>query len=177
MDRKQKEKLRFLLKARKRADKVLAKRREAERKKLEHDQRMQANQALVKEYTRQLTALAQDSGILSLAEQAALQRGGSLSQAVSCYIHYGLSSSSLQHATGVGSPGELRASHLALRIIWEESGASKEMEIRVHANGSITFHNSFLPVFPFVWRSSPQLLQKMFAYALNHPGSPAIPSK
>lgn len=148
MDRKQKEKLRFLLKARKRADKVLAKRREAERKKLEHDQRMQANQALVKEYTRQLTALAQDSGILSLAEQAALQRGGSLSQAVSCYIHYGLSSSSLQHATGVGSPGELRASHLALRIIWKNLARQKKWKFGCMPMGPLPSTTASCPYSP-----------------------------
>jgi hypothetical protein len=177
MDRKQKERLRFYLKARKRADKVLTSRREAQQQKLDHEQRLQSNQELRKQYAQELTALAQESGILSMAEQAALTRRGSLAQEVSYYVFYGLSSSSMQHATGVGTQGELRASHLALRITWEEAGMMKQVEIRVHKKGYITFHNSFLPILPFIWRVYPQVLQKMLASALSHPGSGAGPEQ
>lgn len=172
MDRKQKEQLRILLKARKRADKVLAGRREVARKKLEHDQRKQANQALMEQYTRELTALAQQSGILSLAEQAAHLRGGNLAQEVSYYIDYGLSSNHLHQALMDENQGNLCASHLALRITWGEAGALKEVEIRVHKNGLITFHYSPLPIFPIIWRHYPQVLEKMLASALNHPRPP-----
>src|SRR5512133_2454100 len=147
MDQKQKERLRILLKARKRADKVLAGRREAERKRLEHNQRKQANQVLMQQYTSELTALAQESGILAVAEQAAHLCGGALAQEVSYYIDYGLSSTNLHQAILDAAQGELRASHLALRITWGESGALKEVEIQVHKNGLITFHNSPLPIF------------------------------
>lgn len=173
MDQKQKERLRVLLKARKRADKVLAQRREVERKKQDRDKRLEANQELMKQYTQELTALAQESGILSMAEQAALRCGGSLAQEVSCYIYYGISGSSFQNALGAAHPGELRASHLALRITWEEVGVSNEAEIWVHKKGQITFHNSFLPIFPFIWRRNPRLLQKMLASAMKHPRPPA----
>lgn len=172
MDKKQKERLRFLLKARKRADKVLAERREAVRKKQEHDQLLEANQALMKQYTLELTNLAQDSGILSMAEQAALLRGGSMVQQVSYYVDYGLNSSRLVQTYAVAEHGDLRASHLALRITWEETGTMNEVEVRVHKKGQITFHNFFLPIFPFIWRGHPQVLQKLLASALDHPVHP-----
>lgn len=177
MDRKQKEQLRFLLKARKRADKVLAKRREAERIKQEHQNRLANNQELMKQYAQQLTDLARECGMLSMAEGAALQRGGSLAQDMSYYVDYGMSSSNLQHAIGVADKGVLCASHLALRITWEAGGALNEAEIRVHKNGSITFHNNILPVFPLIWRIYPAILQKMLASAMNHPHTPAAPPK
>lgn len=169
MDRKQKEQLRVLLKARKRADKVLALRQEAVLKKQNHDKRLKASQELKKQYTQELTALAQESGILALAEQAALQRGGSLAKEVSYYLNYGLSGSSFPNPLGIAGQGELRAAHLALRIRWEADGACYEAEIRVHKNGMVTFHNSRLPVFPFIWRRRAQLLQKMLDSALKHP--------
>jgi hypothetical protein len=173
MDRRQKERLRFLLKARKRADKVLAERREVVLKKQERKQRLEANQELMKQYTQELTVLAQESGILTLAEQAAARCGGSLAQEVSYFVYYGLSSSSFQNALGVADQGELRASHLALRINWQRDSVLNEAEILVHKNGQITFHNCLLPIFPFVWRSYPHLLETMLASAMNHPRPPA----
>lgn len=177
MDRKQKERLRFYLKARKRADQVLEKQREIKRKKLDHEKRLETNHELMRQYAEELTALARQSGILSMAERAALQRGGSLVQEVSYYIDYGLNSSNLQHVTGVADKGVLRASHLALRITWEQDGEPNEVEVRVHKTGSITFHNFFLPVFPIIWRWKPRLLQTMFASALQHPRAPSVPAK
>ncbi len=177
MDRKQKERLRFYLKARKRADQVLEKQREIKRKKLDHEKRLETNHELMRQYTQELTALAQQSGILSMAEQAALQRGGSLAQEVSYYMDYGLNSSNLQHVTGIADQGVLRASHLALRITWEQDGESNEVEARVHKTGSITFHNFFLPVLPIIWRWKPQLLQMMLTRALQHPRAPSGPAK
>ena len=173
MDQKQKEKLRVLLEARKRADKVLAERREAERKKQDHRERLAANQELMKQYAQALTALAQQSGVLALAEQAAQQRGGRLKKEVGYYIDYGFSSSNLQRALVASEEGKdqgkLKASHLGLRIIWDEAGEAKEAEVRMHRSGQITFHNLLLPVFPFLWRAFPRLLERMMESALKHP--------
>lgn len=177
MDRKQKERLRFLLKARRRANKVLAARREAALKKQDHDQRLKANQELKKQYTQDLSTLAQESGILALAEQAALQRGGSLAQEVSYYVYYGLSSSSFQNPLGITNRGELRASHLALKITWPEAGVLNEVEVRVHKNGMITFHNFLLPIFPFLWRRFPRIMQILLNRAQAYPAHPAVPVK
>lgn len=177
MDRKQKERLRFYLKARKRADKVLAKRREAERKKLESCQRKEANQELIKQYTQDLNALAQESGILAMVEKAAAVRKGSLSQEVCCYVDYGLNSSSLEQAIMDSNRGKLRASHLALTITWESTGGLNEAEVRVHKNGQITFHHNPLPIFPFLWRKYPHLLQRMIDGALHHPRPALLPAK
>lgn len=177
MDRKQKEELRFLLKARKRADKVLAQQREDAQKKLDYKMRKEANHELMEQYTQELTALARESGILAMAEQAALALGGSLTKQVSYYIDYGFSTSSLQHILAIEDQGKLRASHLALRIIWGQTDALLEAEIRVHQNGQITYHNCILPVFPFFWRHYPQLLKKMFTSALEHPRPSSEPVK
>lgn len=169
MDRKQKERLRTLLKARKRADKVLARRRETAQAKEVHQQRLDARQELKRRYSEELTGLAQESCILPMAEQAALRCGGTLAQEVSYYIDYGLSSSSLRNPSGAAGQGTLRAAHLTVTITWEADGAHKEAQIRVHKNGWITFHNSFFPVFPLIWRWDSQLLQKMLASAMKHP--------
>lgn len=177
MDKKQKKQLRFYLKARRRADKVLAKRRELEREKQVHEMRKETNQELKTRYTLELTTIAQESGILPMAELAALQCGGMLLQEVSYYVYYGLATSSLQQTAEIAENGELRASYLALRITWGEPEPSNEVEIRVHKNGLITFHNSYLPLFRFVWRRNPQLLQKMLTSALEHPRQHTGPIK
>lgn len=177
MDRKQKERLRFLLKARKRADKVLSARREAQRKKQEHAQRTQANQDLLRRYTSELNLLAEQCGILILAEQAASLCGAELAQNVSYYMDYGLSDSNFQRAFVEEKSGELKVSHLAIRVIWQEAGDLLEAEIRVHKNGQVTFHNSFIPVFPFIWRRYPHVLQKMLTSAMQHPRPCSAPCK
>lgn len=177
MDRKQKEQLRFYLKARKRADKVLAKQHETKQKKIDHDRRKEANQELLQAYTRDLNGLAQESGILSMAEQAARSRGGSLSQEVSCYVDYGLNSSCLQQAIMDSNQGKLCVSHLALQITWESAGILNEAEIRVHKNGQITFHHIPLPVFSFIWKRYPQLLQQMLDGSIKHPRPASLPAK
>lgn len=177
MNRKQKEQLRFLLKARKRADKVLAERREAKLKKLDHERRLEANQELKKQYTQDLTALAEESGVLAMARNAALQRGGDMTQQLSCYVDYGINSSRLVQTYAVAEHGELRPSHLAVRVTWEESGIVNEVEVRVHRKGQITFHNSFLPVFRFVWHRYPRLLHYLFDSALAHPTCSSLPTK
>jgi len=169
MDRRQKEELRFLLKARKRAEKVLAARREAEQKKLEYKLRKDANQELMKQYREELTSLAEECGILAMAEQAAAQRGGSVSQQVSYYLDYGMVSSSVEHILVMEERGELRAAYLVLKFSWQEAGVLNEVEIRVHKHGQITFQHCFLPIFRFVWRCKPEWLQKMFTRALEHP--------
>ncbi len=177
MDRKQKEQLRFYLKARKRADKVLEARREALQKKQDHARRSEANQALLARYTGELTALAEACGILRLARQAADARGGSLRQEVSYYMDYGMANSNFQRAF-TEDTGQLRASHLTLRITWIDGDAVKTAEIRVHANGQVRFHNkSWLPVLPVMWRWRPQLLHAMLDSALNHPRTENPPAK
>lgn len=177
MNRKQKDELRFLLKARKRADKVLAKRREAEQKKLDYKMAKETNQELMERYSRELTALAQESGILAMAEQAAQDRNGNLVQQVSYYIYYGLSTNNLQRNVEISGRGELRAAYLALHIIWGQPDEMKEAEIRVHKNGQITFHTFVLPVFPFFWRRYPQLVRNMLTKALENPRPPSVPVK
>lgn len=165
MDRRQKEKLRFLLKARKRADRVLKERREAEQKKLDRQKHLETNRERMEQFSQMLDALAEESGIRALADEAALRLGGSLDRQCCYYLHYPISTSGLQQALADAEPGELRASHLALRITWGE----QEAEIRVHKNGQITFHHSLLPLPPFVWRRYPQLLQRMLEGALRRP--------
>jgi hypothetical protein len=177
MERKQKEQLRTLLKARRRANKVLAERREAQQKKLERAKRIETNQERKQQFTQQLTLLAEQSGILYLAEQAALLRGGSLSKELSCYVDYGLSSSCLQQACMDAAQGELKPSHLALFIRWEASGAPQEVEVRVHKNGEITFHNSPVPILPVLYRFFPHLLHVMLDSALAHPRPAALALK
>lgn len=177
MDPKQKKRLDILLKARKRAEKVLAERREAEQKKRDHQMRKEANQELMKRYTMELNAIAQESGILALAEQAAQERGGHLAQQVSYYVDYGPSTSILHLSLVTEVQGELRASYLSLRIIWGQPEALQEVEVRVYPNGQITYHNCILPVFPFLWRRYPQLLPKMLKRALEHPRPAPSPEK
>jgi len=169
MNQKQKDQLRTLLKARKRAEKVLAARHEAEEKKQQYQQRKAANQELIRQYTQELDALAQESGILTLAEQAAAERGGMLEHKVSFYKDYGMASSRMQHYVTSPDHGELRVSHLAIRVIWGEPGALKEAEVRIHRKGLITFHNFVLPVLPLVWRRRPGLLLTLLNRALDHP--------
>ena len=177
MDRKQKERLRFYLKARKRAEQVLAARRAAEQQKLEYQQRKEASQDLQERYTEQLTALAQECGVMALAEAAARERAGSLTCRVSFYLDYGIASSHLQHAIGLKDQAVLRASHMVLAIRWDAQGTPREAEIRVYPKGYITFHNSFVPVYPFVWRRFPGVLRKMLEWALAHPTDAPAPVK
>jgi hypothetical protein len=189
MDRKQKEQLRFLLKARRRADKVLAQRRDAEREKLERQTRQEADQARMKQAAEALTSLAQECGILALVEQAALARGGSLKKEVHYYTDYGFNSSHLHRAVMEPNLGELRVAYLALRITWDAGGTGSsagtscstgspcEAEVRVRRRGQITFHNNILPVFAFIWRRYPALLGRMLTSALAHPGHPAPPEQ
>ncbi len=177
MDKKQKEQLRILLKARRRANKVLAKRHELEREKQVYQARKETNEELKNRYILELTTIAQESGILPMAELAALQCGGLLTQDVSYYIYYGLATSSLQQTAEIAEHGELRATYLALRITWGEPECMNEVEIRVHKNGLVTFHNSYLPLFRVVWQRYPQLLQKMLTSALEHPRQRTAPVK
>lgn len=172
MDQKQKETLRFLLKARKRAQKVLAEREKARQEKLNNEARKEANRRLMEQYAQGLLALAQQSGVFTLAEQAALEREGRLIQQLGCYVDYGLSTSCMQRALVAaeqGDQGELRAAYLSLRIVWGPPEAPQEAEIRVHRGKYITFHHLPVPIFPFIWRLNPQLIPKMLAGALASP--------
>lgn len=172
MDQKQKQELRFLLKARKRAEKVLAEQEKARQEKLNYEARKEANRRLMEQYAQELTVLARQSGILDLAEQAALKREGRLIQQLGCYVDYGLSTSCMQRALVAaeeGNQAELRAAYLSLRIVWGQPEALKEAEIRVHRGKYITFHHLPLPIFPFIWRLNPQLLPYMLEAALAHP--------
>ncbi len=177
MDRKQKEELRILLKARKRADKVLAARREAAQEKLDRSMRKAANQDLMQEYTRAFTARAEKCGILALAEDAARQVNGCFFTKMNYYIDYGVNTS---HLTGVFfayKDGVLRASFLSLFILWDEGKAKCEVEIRLNKNGAITFHHSPWPIFPILWKHFPQVLPKMLAQAMQNPRKPEPKSR
>lgn len=176
MDRKQKEELRILLNARKRADKVLAERRAKQQEMLERSEQKAANQELIRQYTLELTARAETSGILALARQAAETLGGSICTRLSCYLDFGIHTSRIHRTVMTYKDCVLRASHLSIFIDWTENKEQREVEIRYHRNGAITFHHSPLPVYPIVWRKFPRVLQNMLAGALSHP-HPPDPSK
>jgi hypothetical protein len=178
MDRKQEENLRVLLEGRKRAEKVLAKRHEEEQKRLDEKIRQSANQEVLDRYTEKITELAQESGILAMVEQAVLDRKARLVKQAGYYVDYGFATSRLQaYILQLEDQGKLRVAYLALRIIWQEAALHNEVEVRVYLNGQITFHDWFLPVFPIFWRREPNLLQKRFTRALEHPRQKANPPK
>lgn len=172
MDRKQKEELRFLLKARKRANKFLAERRELEQEKLNRKLQKAANQELMRQYTQELTNLAEQSGILALAEKASQSVHGNLSTKTSFFLDYGMNTSHLGGAFLTYKDGMLRASHLSIFVRWTRGLEEVEIEIHVNKNGVITFHNSPLPIIPFVWKHFPKVLPKMLASAMAHPHPP-----
>jgi len=172
MDRKQKEQLDFLLKARKRSEKVLAERHAAEQAKLTRQEMKAANQESIRQWTAAYTAKAARSGILALAEQAAKDRGGHLFTRMSCWIDYGMSTSRYRTAILKTEDGKLRPAHLGIFIVWDSGENKKEIEIRIHRFGTVSFHNSILPVYPFIWKYFPAALEKMLASALAHPRKP-----
>lgn len=174
MDRKQKEQLRVLLKARKRADRVLAERRAAQQEKLERKMHQVANQELMRQYTEVFTALAERSGILALAEQAARACNGRVTTRMSYYIDYGFNINRLQLTVMTYKDGVLRASHLGIFIDWCEGQETHEVEIRYQRGDVITFHNSRWPVFPFIWKHFPKILPRMLADAMAHPRRPEL---
>ncbi|MRR31730.1 hypothetical protein EG834_15675 [bacterium] len=172
MERKQKDQLRILLEARKRADKVLAARRAVEQEKLDRQSMKAANQESIRQWTESYTAKAARSGILALAEQAAAERNGHLFTRMSCWIDYGMSTSRYRTAILSTKDGKLRPAHLAIMVVWDSAEGKKEIEIRIHRFGTVSFHNSILPVYPFIWKHFPAALQKMLANALAHPRKP-----
>lgn len=174
MERKQKEELRILLNARKRADKVLADRKARQQEMLDRSERKAANQELIRQYTLDLTARAESSGILALAQQATEARGGRMSTKLSCYLDFGINTSRVHRAVMTYKDCVLRASHLSIFINWVEGKEKREAEIRFHRNGAITFHHSPLPVYPILWRRFPRLLQSMLAGAMAHPRPPDL---
>jgi len=169
MDQKQKEELRILLKSSRRAKKVLAKRRAADRERRVQKMRQMSNFELMNQYSEELDELAQECSILPMIEIAALQLGAQLKREVSYYLYYGLGVSNLQQTDEVAKTGQIRASYLSLKLIWGETDVLNEAEVRVHLNGLVTFHNTPLPIFHFVWKRNPQILQRMLALALEHP--------
>lgn len=175
MNEKQKEQLRILLKSRKKAEKVLAERRAAQQQKTEQNQRRQSNRELAQRYALELEDLARECGLLALAEEAAAMHGGSLDRQVSYYMDRGMSTACLQDALPEANKGELRASHLVLRVIWQEEKTTLEVEIHISKNGGVTFHNWPLPVFPFIWRRQPRVLPTLFARANRHPRRVSAP--
>lgn len=172
MDRKQKEQLRILLRARKRAEKVLAERRALQQEKLERNLQKAANQELMQQYGQTFAALAERSGILALAEQAARERNGRMTTKMSYYLDFGIHTSRLHRAVMTYKDGVLRASHLSIFVNWGEGKGRQEVEIRYNKNHAITFHNSHVPVFSFIWKHFPKVLPKMLADAMAHPRPP-----
>lgn len=175
MNRKQKEQLRFYQNARKRADKVLAERREAQQKKLENAQRVEENRLLLERYTHDLTDLAQQSGILELVRAAALEMDGMFTSEVNCYVDYGISSSAFQRVLLETQRGTLKVAYLALRVRWPEGDLWNQVEVHVFPDGRITFHQFLLPVFPFFWRRNTRLLKFLMEDALRRPFHTAPP--
>lgn len=172
MDPKQKKELQILLDARKRADKVLAERNAKQQDMLDRSEHKAANQALIHQYTLELTARAEKSGILALAQQAAEARGGRMSTKLSCYLDFGIHTSRIHRTVMTYKDCVLRASHLSVFINWVEDREKREAEIRFHRNGAITFHHSPLPIYPILWRKFPGVLPKMLAGAMAHPRPP-----
>ena len=172
MDPKQKKELQILLDARKRADKVLAERNAKQQDMLDRSEHKAANQALIHQYTLELTARAEKSGILALARQAAEARGGRMSTKLSCYLDFGIHTSRIHRTVMTYKDCVLRASHLSVFINWVEDREKREAEIRFHRNGAITFHHSPLPIYPILWRKVPGVLPKMLAGAMAHPHPP-----
>ncbi len=177
MDRRQKEELRILLRARKRADKVLAARREAAQEKLDRSMRKAANQELMQEYTQQFTTLAEQCGILALVKEAAQKVNGCFFTKMGYYIDYGMNTSHLTGAFFTYKDGVLKASHLGIFVTWGEGEAKREVEIRYNRNGAITFHNSPLPVFPILRKIFPRLLPGMVDRAMRNPRKPEPKSR
>ncbi len=175
MDRKQKEQLHTLLKARKRADKFLAERRAVQQEALERDMRKAANQELMQQYTLTFTRFAEQSGILALAEQAAREHDGCVTTKMSYYLDFGINTSRIHRAVMTFRDSVLRASHLGIFISWSEGQQKCEAEIRYTKNHIITFHNSRLPVFSFIWKNFPKVLPRMLADAMAHPRAPEPP--
>ncbi len=172
MDRKQKEQLQTLLKARKRADKFLAERRAIQEEALERELRKAANQELMKQYTQTFTSLAEQSGILALAEQAAREHDGCVTTRMSYYRDFGINTSRMHRAVMTFRDSVLRASHLGIFISWSVGQEKYEAEIRYTKDHIITFHNSRLPVFSFIWKNFPKVLPRMVADAMAHPRAP-----
>jgi hypothetical protein len=85
------------------------------------------------------------------------------------YLYFGLDLDALNQFEEVGREGKLRTAYLDLFLTWNSGNQTNEAEIRVHMNGLITFHNRMIPVFTFVWRNHPQVLQKMLDRALENP--------
>lgn len=176
MDRKQKQQLRIFLRARKRAEKVLAERRALQQERVERNLQKATNQELMQQYTQAFTALAERSGILALAEQAAREHNGSLTTKMGYYLDFGVHTSRLHRTVMTYKDGVLRASHLSIFIEWGEGKDRHEVEIRYNKDHAITFHNSYLPVFSLIWKHFPKVLPKMLADAMAHPRYPEISS-
>jgi hypothetical protein len=176
LDARQKKELQILMKSRRRAKRILAKRRSLDRerqKRLDHRER---NLLLKIEYSEHLTKLTQESTLLPMLEAAAQQLGARLTQEVSYYLYYGFGMFALQQTEEVASQSELRAGYLVLRLTWERENRINEAEIRIHMNGLITFHNSWIPIFRFVWGSRPWILHRMLDSALANPRSKPLVS-
>ncbi len=177
LDAKQKQELQILLRSRKRANRTLAKRRAMERERQDWLARRENNLNLQTRYMQHLTEIARESTLLPMLEVAALQLGAHLTREVSYYLYFGFTTAALQFTKEVAREGKLRASYLDLRLTWDGGNHTNEAEIRIHMNGLITFHNSLIPIFRFVWRGHPDLLQKMLASALEHPRNKPLASK
>jgi len=154
----------------------MAKQRAFERERLDRSKRRETNLTLMNEYTQKLTEIADQSNLLPMIEIAALQLKAHISRQVNYYLYYGLGASSLQQTEEVAREGQLRATYLSLKVTWEVPQIINEAEIRVHMNGLITFHNSLIPIFLFVWRHNPELLQRMLSSALEHPHQHPVPA-
>lgn len=169
MDRKQKDQLRILLNARKRADKVLAERKAAQEAQLERKEHIAANRELIHQFMEDFTRRAESCGILALVRQAAAARNGCVTTQMSCYLDFGTHTSRLHRTVMTYKDCVLRPSHLAIFIDWDEGKEKREAEIRYNRNGAVTFHHSPLPIFPIIWRKYPQVLDRMLAGAMAHP--------
>ena len=169
MDEKQKRELKILLRSRRRAKRMLAKRNILDRERKERLNRRERNLLLKNQYSQRLNELANESTILPMLEAAEQYLGACLTRTVSYYLYFGFGLLALQQTEEVAQESQLRAAYLDLLLTWNSGNQVNETEIRVHMNGLITFHNSLIPIFRFVWRNHPEVLQRMLDSALRNP--------
>ena len=175
MDPKQEKQLQILLKARNRANKILAKqhkaREDAEKQRIHYLENWQS----LRDHGKLLLDISRECGLYTLMEAAAKDHGGKLIKEVNYFVDYGPGARYLAQTKEFQNIFVYRTTYLALIIQWEEAGLLKELEVRVRRNGLVTFHNSRFPVFRFMWVKNPDILRRKLENALLRPRNLRLP--
>jgi hypothetical protein len=162
------EQLDRLVRGSRRANKVLAKRRLAEAEQQKTEERRKENLRLRAEYSDQLRSLALENGVLTAAEKAAAQRGGTVTSNMRFYIHQGLSTCCVDPSLIEPEIGELRPSFLSLLINWQEGDDTKEVHIKMDRRQWINLQDRFFSIPPFIWRRNmPKSLDDLIEDAIR----------